>query len=413
MPDDEWVRGPFGLEAARGRTCVCERTVLVVVHTVTAGTRLADVVPLVEPDPRVQVVFTCAPSALVRGGVRGFLERLGGVVVPWQQAAQVRFDLAVAASYGLLEQLHAPVLTVPHGAGYGKYLSRWDGPGPRARREVAGPERARLTCHGRVVPAAIAVPTRRQLARLRRSCPEAAPVAVVAGDPCYDRLAVSLRSREAYRSALGVTGRKLVAVSSTWGPGSLRQRCPDLLPRLLDELPAGQYAVAAILHPAIWYWHGPRQVLAWHADCVRRGLILVPPEEGWRAVLASADALIGDHGSVSYYAASAGVPVLLGAFPASEVAPDCPAAEFGRSAPRLHLGRPFAPQLRRAGLACPPERAAEIRAQITDVPGQSARIIRSVMYRLMNLAEPPEAPPVRPVPAAQPVAIPETFGAAR
>jgi hypothetical protein len=75
----EWARGPFGLNAERGRTLRSQRTVLVVVHAVTAGTRLGDVMPLLEADLRVQVVFTHAPSALIPGGVQEFLASLGGV----------------------------------------------------------------------------------------------------------------------------------------------------------------------------------------------------------------------------------------------------------------------------------------------------------------------------------------------
>ena len=61
----KWEHGPFGLDAQRGQTLRYQRTVLVVVHTVTAGTRLVDVVPMLEADLRVQVVFTYAPSALI------------------------------------------------------------------------------------------------------------------------------------------------------------------------------------------------------------------------------------------------------------------------------------------------------------------------------------------------------------
>jgi hypothetical protein len=150
---------------------------------------------MLEADPRVQVVFTHAPSALVSGGVREFLARLGGVVVPWRQATQTRFDLALAASDGLLEWVHAPVITMLHGAGYNKYPAQWDGPGAAVPREAAGPERTRLVCHGRTIASAIMLPTRGQVERLRRSCPEAAAIAVAAGDPCYDRLSVSLASR--------------------------------------------------------------------------------------------------------------------------------------------------------------------------------------------------------------------------
>jgi hypothetical protein len=410
MAYGEWVHGPFGLDAQRGQTLQCQRTALVVVHTVTAGTRLGDVVPMLEADPRVQVVFTYAPSATVSGGVREFLARLGGVVVPWRQATQAHFDLALAASDGLLEWVHAPIITMLHGAGYNKYPARWDGHGAMVQREAAGPERTRLVCHGRTIASAIMLPTLSQVERLRRSCPEAATIAVAAGDPCYDRLSVSLASREAYRRALGVRGRRLVVVSSTWGPGSLLCRHPDLLADLIRQMPSRQYQVAAIIHPGVWYWHGTRQVCAWYAECVRQGLVLVPPEEGWRAVLAAADVVLGDHGSVTCYAASAGLPVLLASLGADEIEPGSPVARLGEIAPQLRPDLPYAAQLEQAASAWRPEQHSLIQELVTDAPGQSARIIRSVMYRLMKLPEPTDEPQVRPVPVPRPVTFHETFG---
>jgi hypothetical protein len=410
MAYGEWSHGPFGLDAQRGQTLRCQRTVLVVVHTVTAGTRLGDVVPLLEADLRVQIVFTYAPSALISGGVREFLARLGGVVVPWQQATQTRFDLALAASDGLLEWVHAPVMTMLHGAGYNKYPARWDGDGTEARREVAGPDRSRLICHGRTIASAIVLPSQRQVDRLRRSCPEAAAIAVAAGDPCYDRLVVSLSLRKSYREALGVRDKTLVMVSSTWGPGSLLCRHPGLLAELVDQLPPRRYRVAAVIHPGVWHWHGPRQIHAWYADSVRRGLILIPPEEGWRAVLAAADVVVGDHGSVTCYAASAGIPVLLASRAEDEIEPGSAVATLGGIAPQLRPRLPYAAQLGQAASAWQPEQHRVIRALVTDAPGQSARIIRSVMYRLMKLPEPAAEPEIRPVPAPRPVTGAETFG---
>jgi hypothetical protein len=64
---------------------------------------------------------------------------------------------------------------------------------------------------------AAARPSLERLARLRRACPEAASVAFVAGDPCYDRLVVSAGLRDTYRRALGVGDRRLVAVTSAPG----------------------------------------------------------------------------------------------------------------------------------------------------------------------------------------------------
>jgi hypothetical protein len=402
----ERAHGPFGLDAQRGQTMGYQRTVLVVVHTVTAGTRLADVVPLLETDLRIQVIFTYAPSALISGGVREYLERLGGIVVSWQLATQMRFDLALAASDGMLEWVHGPVMRMPHGVGFTKYPARWDGDGVATRREVAGPEPARLITHGRTIASAIVLPTRRHVERLRQSCPEAASIAVVAGDLCYDRLAASMPDRQAYRRALGVGDRQLVAVSSTWGPGSVLCRHPGLLAELLDAFPPHRYQLAAIIHPGVWDWHGPRQIQAWYSNCVRRGLILIPPEEGWRAVLAAADVMIGDHGSVTAYAAAAGVPVLLASRAEDEVEPGSLAAIMGEISPLLRHGEPLAPQIELTAKAWPPERHAQIRALVTDLPGQSAAAMRSAMYRLIKLPEPAAPARTLSVPVPQPVKAP-------
>jgi hypothetical protein len=410
MSWENWIHGPFGLGADQGRTCLSERIVLVVAHHLTAATRLMDVVPLLESDQRVQVVYTVAPSSLFAAGTEKFLKRLGGVVVPWRQATEVRFDLAIAASHGLLEQLHAPVLSLPHGASFNKFPARWIGQGPEAPRELAGLERTGLVYRGRVIPSAIVVPAGRDLARLRRACPAAVPLAVVGGDPCYDRLAASLPLRECYRRALDLGAEKLVAVTSTWGPGSLLRQCPDLLARLLDELPSDEYRVAAFLHPHVWAWHGRRQLLAWNAGSVGRGLILVPPEEGWRATLAASDFVIGDHGSVTCYGAAIGAPVLLAAFPAGEIEPGTLASQVGATAPRLRHDQPVVRQLRATAADWSPEYSAAIRCQITDVPGQSGRIIRKTMYGLMKLPEPEMEPDVRPVPLPERAVTPGMTG---
>jgi hypothetical protein len=349
---------------------------------------------------------TAWPSSMISASVPDLLRRLGGVTIPWRQAVSERFDLAVAAWDGLLEQVHAPVLTVSHGVGAGKYLERWDGNGPEAPREASAPARARLVYRGRVIPSGIIVPTRRQLCRLRTNCPEAAGVAVVGGDPCFDRLTASLPLRDAYRHAAGTAGRRLVVVSSTWGPGSLMNTRRDLIQRLMEELSAAEYQLAAVIHPNAWQWHGTRQVGAWLADSVRRGLMVVPPEDGWRALLAAADLVIGDHSSVSCYAAGAGTPVILGCYPDEHIAAGTPPAVLGQLASRLRLDEPAGPQLRQAAEGWLPQSSSAMRAEITDVPGRSAHIIRSVMYRLMSLAEPATPPLIPPVAEPAPILMP-------
>jgi len=407
MSHDEqrWEIGPFGLDARRAATYAPERTVLAVVHHMTAATRLADIMPLLEADRRIQAVYTCAPGSVSPGWTTEYLARLGAVVIPWRQATQTQFDLAVAASYPHLERLHAPVLHVPHGIGFNKYLKRWEGAGPEAGREMCGMERAALIHRGRVIPSAMVVPTSRDLQRLRRGCPEAAPVATVAGDPAFDRLAASLPSREVYRQALGVQDRTLVVVSSTWGPGSLLQRWPDLLGELTSQLPADSYRVVAIAHPHVWAWCGRRQLRAWLAETMRAGLILLPPEEGWRAALAAADCVVGDHGSVTCYAAAIGRPVALASFPAEELDPACTVARLGRLAPRLRLGEDLTAQLGQLARAWTPARHRMIRDLVTGAPGRSAGLIRTLMYQLLNMAEPDSVPIARPVAVPRPLAV--------
>ena len=398
MSCGEWVQGPFGLDAARGATVRTERTVLAVVHSVVTGARLSDVLPVLAPDQRVQVVFSVAPS-LFPGGVRDLLDDMGAVIVPWQQAVRERFDLAIAAGTGQLERLHAPVLLMPHGAGYAKYPARWQADGPPAPRHAHGTERQQLVYHGRVVPAAILLAHRDRLAQLRRSCPEAVPAAIIAGDPCHDRLVASLPRREAYRRALQVPGgQKLVLVTSTWGSRSLLGQAPGILAGLLAQLPADRYRIAASLHPDAWYWHGPWQIRAWTEECLRSGMTLLPATEGWRSALAAADLVIGDHGSVTFYAASLGVPVMLAAFPGEDVDPRSHVALLGKTAPRLNPGRPLLPQIEHAITAYQPERYARISSQVTSVPGQARQIIRHVIYCHLGLPEPPEMPRTRPVP---------------
>jgi hypothetical protein len=405
------MRGPFGIDATRGATLTPQRSVLAVLHTVTSGARLGDVVPLLESDPRIQVLYTHPPAALFAAGTRDFLKRLGGVRLPWQLATQHRFSLALAAHPGLLEQVHAPVVSLPHGAaGYSKLGTRWDMAGPQATREAAGPDRARLVYHGRVIASAHLLPTREDASLLLRSCPEASPVTHVTGDPTYDRLLASVASRQFYRDVIGTGDRTLVTVSSTWGPGSLLNVRPGILTDLMRQLPRHRYQVAAILHPNTWYWHGIRQTTAWLASCLEAGLILVPPEEGWRALVAASDLLIGDYGSLIRYAAAVGVPVVIGSHPADEVVPESPADELAAVAPHLNHDSPYLPQLESAIASWLPERRLSIQSRITDLPGRAASEIRSRLYALLDLTEPESRPRTEPVPPPRPVRLPRTFG---
>ncbi|MFJ5679569.1 hypothetical protein, partial [Streptomyces sp. NPDC093097] len=242
-----------------------------------------------------------------------------------------------------------------------------------------------------------------QLDRLCRACPEAEKAAVLAGDPCFDRMLAARPYRERFRRALGVrSGQRLVVLNSTWNPEGLfgtggdADLVPSLLPRLAAELPADDYRLAAVLHPNIWYGHGPGQIRAWLDRARRSGLTLIDPVHSWRQALLAADAVLGDFGAVSYYAAALGTPVLLAAAGENRLDPEAPLATFVRDAPRLAPHGPLRDQLtellaRHRPLAGPAEFT-------TSAPGASAELLRRHFYTLLDLPEPPTPALLEPLP---------------
>ncbi|MEU9376134.1 hypothetical protein AB0D94_20485, partial [Streptomyces sp. NPDC048255] len=242
-----------------------------------------------------------------------------------------------------------------------------------------------------------------QLERLRRVCPEAEKAAVLAGDPCFDRMLAARPYRERFRRALGVRrGQRLVVLNSTWNPegffgnGGGRDVLPSLLPRLTAELPADDYRLAAVLHPNVWYGHGPGQIRAWLDRARRSGLTLIDPVHAWRQALLAADVVLGDFGAVSYYAAALGLPVMLAAAAQDRLDPEAPLASFVRDAPRLDPHGPLREQVERVltdhrPLAGPAEFT-------TSAPGASATLLRQHFYTLMDLAEPETPALLEPLP---------------
>ncbi|MEU7464371.1 MULTISPECIES: hypothetical protein [Streptomyces] len=397
------LRVPVGADAERWVTRAGCRRVLLVVHNVTSATRLLDVLPLFGGDVRLQLFATCTGSSPFLAGVVELLTGTGLPVLPWEQAKETTFDLAVSASYGgELNQIQGELVVLSHGMGYNKRLAA-----PDAEQQSAAPVFGLspdwLLHGGRPLAAATVLSHPEQLERLRASCPQAAPTAVLAGDPCYDRLIGALPQRELFRRALGVApGQKLVVVSSTWSSRSLfgaaqagsreAADADDLLPwllsRLSTELPADEYRSLAVLHPNIWYGHGPGQVRAWLDHARRAGLDAVPPLDWWRQALIAADCVLGDHSSVTYYAAAIGVPVLLGAFPQDALDPHSPVAALGRTAPRLLRRGSLRAQIDTAIAAHEPDHYAHFAEQASSAPGESAGLLRHLFYRLMDLPEP-------------------------
>ncbi|MFG2458096.1 hypothetical protein ACGFWE_13640 [Streptomyces sp. NPDC048523] len=373
----------------------CKR-VLVVVHTVTFAQRLREVFELLETDLRIQLVFTVAPHAFGNGTTE-FLRSLGISTVPWEEARRADFDLALAAGSRGVHELRAPVVRISHGAGQIKLLTDVTALAPGEPRPPGMLSRRHLLHEGRLVPAAVVYAHDRDLEELSRSCPEALPVAHVAGDPCADRITAGRPGREAYRRALGIEdGQRLVVVTSTWGPASTFGRLDSLLPQLLSQLPGDGHRVAMLVHPNVFAGHGTRQVHGWLSSCRGRGLAVVPPEADWQAPLIAADWIIGDHGSLTAYGTLTDATLLLTAGPRREVSACSPAALLSAVAPVVVPGYPLAEQLEYAAQLHRPGQYDHVAASLTSAPGQFHRRMRSLLYRLLGLGEPARPPLVAP-----------------
>jgi hypothetical protein len=240
----------------------------------------------------------------------------------------------------------------------------------------------------------LAVPHPAQRDRLARDYPAAAARCVVVGDIVFDQLTMSLPRRDQYRRALGVRpGQRLVVVTSTWGDGSLFKSWPGLPARLLGELPADEYVVALVLHPNIWADQGGYLLRLRLRDARRAGLALLSPTAGWQAALVAADAVIGDHGSVTMYAAALDRPVLLtGDRTAARVLPGTPPDELAGMTGRLDPGLPLAQQVDAVIEGHKPGRLGALADRMFARRGEAARALRDLLYDKLGLPSPDTAP---------------------
>lgn len=385
------------------RTVTADRRVLVLAPTVTSVKRLLDIAGLFHADLRVELSFTVPPNMLGRG-TEAMLGALGVPLLPWRRAVEQRHDLAIATHLSGIAEVDAPLALFSHGASRNSLAK------PRGRgslpvpAQVHGFSRSALIQSGMLVPAALPVGHERELELLALDCPEALPVATVVGDPCLDRLTAARTLRERYRSALGLRpGQQLMVATSTWRGNSMFGDAPHVIGKLTELLDSPDFRVVLLMHPNIVAAHGEYQVRAWSADAIRRGLIIAPAEQDWQPFLTAADYVIGDHGSVTLYAAAVGVPVLLGAYPAADVHPRSGAAALGAIAPRLVASVPLRTQLEQAREQFDAEAMADVAALISSEPGAFARLTRRLLYGMLGLGQP--ATPARLAPAPAPPSL--------
>lgn len=394
---------PFGDGAERWRTFTGKRTLIAAARTVTSTVRLLETLPpLVRNDPRITVVFAHDPGSAFGDGVPDLLRTAGCRTIPWSQLGSATPDLIVSASENIdVPEGDCPVLVLPHGVGFQKMVP--DSRTPRARLSGVVPDA--LLESGR---AWLAVSHPDQEKQLLAARPKAVGRTVVIGDPVLDELLVSKPRAMGYKHSLGVTAdQRLVVLSSTWGPTSLLGRHPGLPARLLAALPYDAFRVAAIVHPNVWAAHGAWQIRALLADALDAGLLLVNPVHAWRSALVAADAVIGDHGSVTLYGAALGKPLLLGTFGDDSV-PGTAIARLGETAARLDHHGDMRLQVEAAAAGHEPDRYAGIAASAFADPGRALTRLRTLLYGLLDLAEHHRVPPpvlALPRPDPQPSAV--------
>ncbi|MEV6977733.1 translation initiation factor 2 [Kitasatospora sp. NPDC093806] len=376
--------------------------VLFAVRSAAALHRLLDLLPVFEGDARVRCRFTLVPGSAFDVDALAAVASSGARCLSWPEALATRHDLILTASpKGELGALRGPKVLLPHGAGFNKALSAEGSPALPSGLDpafllAAEDERPVAALH------ALAHPD--QVARLAAQCPPAGATALVAGDPTLDRILVSVDRREAFRAALGTGARRLVVLSSTWGPESLLARQPGLPARLAGRLPYDAYQLALVVHPNEYSRTGAFDLARQLRPALDAGLVLAGPYEQWAALLVAGDAVVTDHGSTALYAAALDRPVLAVCDGGPELVPGSPMARLLAAVPRLDpSGADAAAVLAATGSA--PAGTRRFAEAAFARSGEALATLGPELYKLLGLVPPPR--PAQPRPLAGPPAAPD------
>ncbi|WP_190133433.1 translation initiation factor 2 [Streptomyces mashuensis] len=358
--------------------------------------RLLDVLPVFDGDERIVTRFALVPGSAFDVDALRALEGAGARSVSWDEARASRYDLILTASpKGALRFLSGPRVLLPHGAGFNKALAEEGTPDL-----PSGLDPHYLTAGSEPLAAFHALAHGDQLDRLAEHCPRTAARAAVVGDPTLDRLLESAAHRDTYRSALGTGGRRLVVLTSTWGPESLLARRPCLPGELVGRLAHDAYQIGLVLHPNEHSRTGAFDLSRRLAPALAGGLVLAGPREEWAALLVAADAVVTDHGSAALYAAALGRPVI-GAYDGGrELVPGSPMDRLLAGVPRLTDASGLEEAFHAAGAVDTRGFADAAFAR----PGQALPRLRDRLYHLLGLR--PPALPVAPHPLPPPAAAP-------
>ncbi|WP_380280743.1 translation initiation factor 2 [Kitasatospora purpeofusca] len=375
--------------------------VLFAVRSAAALHRLLDLLPVFDGDARVRCRFTLVPGSAFDADALAAVASSGARCLSWPEALARHHDLILTASpKGELAALRGPKVLLPHGAGFNKALAEEGSP-----HLPSGLDPAFLLTAGRRPLADLHVLAHPdQVDRLIEQCPPAGAAALVAGDPTLDRILASRDRREAFRTALGTGPRRLVVLSSTWGPESLLARHPGLPARLASRLPHDAYQLALVVHPNEYSRTGSFDLARQLRPALDAGLVLAGPYEQWAALLVAGDTVVTDHGSTALYAAALDRPVVAVCDGGTELVPGSPMARLLTAAPRLDPSGEDAADVLSAQPSAPgTRRFAEAAFAL---PGESLTTLGPELYKLLGLLPPPR--PAQPRPLATPPSAPRT-----
>ncbi|MCP3801387.1 hypothetical protein NLX83_19195 [Allokutzneria sp. A3M-2-11 16] len=383
--------GPAAQDAHRWSTFGDEPVILAVGRTLTSTIRLLEALEAFLGDTHVEIVFTVNETSRFSAGAVDLITALSAKYIAWENVPRSRYHLVITASENVdLEwfDVRAPILVLPHGIGFHKLVPDSESAGTRLSGLVPAHRLpGRQVWH--------LVTQQEQAEQLGAACPETIGKTVLGGDSSYDALLAGTPLRAHYRKALRVADdQRLVLITSTWGAQSILGTWQELPERLLAELPADEYRVAAVVHPNVWTWHSDWDLRRRLHNAVAAGLLLIPPTRGWHATLIASDVVIGDHGSVSFYGAVMGKSLLLAAF-GSEIVSGTALADLGKVADRLDARTGLREQIDLALAKHDPHRFDGITKRAFAMPGAAAPLLRKICYDLLGLAVPGTDVPLR------------------
>ncbi|MFD4643395.1 hypothetical protein ACFWN2_39230 [Lentzea sp. NPDC058436] len=391
--------GPAAHDAHDWATFPSKLIILCFVRTYVSAIRLYQEMKVFEGDPHVKLVWVRCPGSKLEDPLSDWLLGKGIRVIPYEEAKKSRRDLIVTTSEWIdpIPFAPTPVIVIPHGLGFHKYV-RDPHTGRYRLAGLARPEGLRTKQVTQVVT------HEDQVRQLAEASPHTIGRTALGGCSDFDLLTNSRGERPDYREALGVSSdQRLVVVSSTWGPDSLFARRPELIDRLLAELPFELYKIAVILHPGVWSIEGGDEVLRRLSRHIQSGgLMVVPTTEGWHGTLLAADLAIGDNGTVSLQAALMDIPLLLGTV-SKRVVRGTVMDELCGTARSIDFTGGLRRQVEDEIGKHDRSRAERLVRRMIARPGESGSLLRALCYTTAGHTAPDDELPVRTAPLPVPM----------